>query len=404
MQLNRAFSRLWAAQAVSDFGALISREGLPLAAVLSLGAGPVQLGVLAAARAAPAVLVGFGAGRIVDRGSRRAILIAADLGRAAVLVLVAVAALGHHLTAVWLYLAAALVRALSDLFDVADHAILPALVARQQLLAANARLAATESAAEVGGPALAGVLFTLLTAPIAIGLNAVTYLASAALLAGLPRRAPSAPSPAGRSPPAPGLALAFASPLLRPLILASGASALAGGFFSALYILFAIRTLGLTPAMLGITIGAGGVGALAGAALAGPTARRFGFGPALIGAWLLSGGFAFLVPLAHGRWSGMAMLMLAQVLGDAAGAAALVHAKTVRQTAVADHELGRAAAAFTAVGGAAAAAGALAGGYLALGLGVRGALFAGSAGLLAAPLFCLVRPLRSLREVGAGQG
>ncbi|MDB5494052.1 MAG: transporter, partial [Phenylobacterium sp.] len=162
------FRRLWAAQAVSDFGARITRDGLPMMAVLALAASPAQLGLLAALAGAPALLVGLSAGGLVDRSRRRTLLIAADLVRAAVLVTLPLAAWLRVLGLGQVFAAAALVAAASALFDIADHAYLPSLVGRDRLTEANARIGATESLAEMGGPALAGLLFQWLTAPVAV--------------------------------------------------------------------------------------------------------------------------------------------------------------------------------------------------------------------------------------------
>src|SRR4051812_27243799 len=142
---DRDFVRLWLAQSVSAFGARITREGLPIAAILTLGATASQLGVLAALSYGPALLVGLAAGGFVDRSKRRGLMMGADLLRAAVLATVPVAALLHVLTLPQVYLAAALVGAASVLFEIADHAYLPGLVRREDLVTANSSLQTTES-------------------------------------------------------------------------------------------------------------------------------------------------------------------------------------------------------------------------------------------------------------------
>src|SRR5437879_1442119 len=176
------FLRLWAAQTVSDFGARITREGLPMMAVLGLAASPAELGLLAALASGPALLVGLAAGDFVDHTARRPILIATDLARAAILITLPLAAWLHLLSMLQVYAAAALVGASSVLFDIADHAYLPGLVGKSLLTDANAKISATESVAEMGGPALAGLLFQWLTAPVAVAVNAATYVLSALLL------------------------------------------------------------------------------------------------------------------------------------------------------------------------------------------------------------------------------
>ncbi|HEY0437481.1 MAG TPA: MFS transporter, partial [Phenylobacterium sp.] len=179
------FLHLWGAQSVSDFGAWITRTGLPMMAVLGLAATPAQLGILSALASGPALLVGLAAGDFVDHTPRRPVLIAADLARAAILITLPIAAWLHLLSMLQLYAAAALVAAASVLFDIADHAYLPGLVGKAHVTDANAKLSATESLAEMSGPAVAGILFQWLTAPIAVAVNAATYLVSALLLAGI---------------------------------------------------------------------------------------------------------------------------------------------------------------------------------------------------------------------------
>ena len=137
---DRDFLKLWAAQAVSSFGARITREGLPMTAILALGAGPAVLGILAALSYGPAVLVGLAGGGFVDRRRRRPILIGADLVRAGVLITLPIAAWFHLLSLWQVFAAALLVGAASVLFDMADHAYLPGLIGTERLVDGNSRL------------------------------------------------------------------------------------------------------------------------------------------------------------------------------------------------------------------------------------------------------------------------
>lgn len=399
------FMRLWSAQAVSAFGARITREGLPLAAVMTLDATPAQLGVLAALSMGPGLVVGLLAGGFVDRRRRRTILIGADLLRFAILMTVPVAAWLQLLTIEQLFVVAGLVGAASVLFDLADNAFLPSLIEREQLMEGNSKLGVTDSVAEIGGPALAGVLFQLLTAPFAIAVNAVTYLLSAVLLGGI--RAREAPDVQAEdevrhwgSDLAFGWRAIMAQPLVRPLLLSTMVQSLFFSFFGGLYALWAIRNLGLTPAALGVTIAVGGVGALLGAVLATRATKALGIGPAIIVCGLVSAASAFLIPLApaHPVW-GMAFLMGAQLIGDAFGVAAIIPATTLQQTVIDQRALGRVGAIFHVARGGLAVLGALLGGWLATVIGVREALFIACAGGAIGPLIVLASPLRHLRTV-----
>ena len=401
---QRDFLRLWGAQAISAFGARIARDGLPLAAVLAIDARPAQLGLLAALATGPQVLVGLTAGGLVDRSRRRRIMIVSDLGRAAVLASVPLAAWLHLLTITQLYLVAAAAGVGNVLFDLADHALLPSLVARERLVDANAKLSLTDSLAEIGGPAIAGVLVQLLTAPIAIAANAASYLGSALLLGAI--RRPGAPIPAAAAPAnwledlRAGFGAIFGHPLLRPIWLMGVTASLFGSIFAPLYVYFAIKILGLTPAMLGLTIAAGGVGALAGA-LAGPwLARQAGLGVSIVAAAALTGVFALLIPQAKGTpATGMALLVVSQLGGDALAVAAAISIASVRQSVLPSGLLGRVGAAFHVGQGAAATAGALAGGLLGENLGVRPAMVIAAFGVMAAAVWGLASPLPRLRDL-----
>jgi MFS family permease len=400
---HQDFLKLWAAQSVSSFGARITREGLPLAAVLSIDAPPGELGVLAALTQGPALIVGLFAGGLVDRSRRRSILIASDVARAAVLLTVPIAAWFHWLSMPLLYGAAALAGMLSALFDIADHAYLPSLIGREQVMEGNSKLGITESIAEIGGPAFAGLLVQALTAPIAIAVNAATYLVSAAFLATIRGRE----NLAGRTERRPwhrnlaaGFAVIRAQPVLRVLFTLSLVTPLFGSFFSALYVLFAIRTLHLSPAMLGVTIAFGGAGAMAGAALARPLADRFGIGPAIAMLAFLSSLFALLVPLAMGKPAlAMAILIAAQLGGDSSGTAFIILARSLRQMIGPGRMLGRVAAVFQVTSGAVGVAGALAGGALAQTIGARTTLLIAAAGYFLLPIIVAASPLSRLQAV-----
>ncbi len=399
---NADFVKLWSAQAVSAFGARITREGLPMAAVLMLGASPGQIGVLAALTRGPALVVGLMAGGMVDRSRRRGLMIAMDLVRVALLVTIPLAAWLHWLSMAHLYLAAALVGAASVLFEIADHAYLPSVVEPPDIMIANARLSATDSVAEVAGPALAGVLFQWLGGPYAIALNAMTYLASAGFLGGIGKREPKPEvgqkSRWGRDI-VDGLRGTLDEPCVAPLLFMEGSNALFGAFFSALYVLFALRVVGLNTALLGLTVACGGVGALAGAFIAPRLARTIGVGPAIAASAVAAALSMFLIPLApSSRTGGMGFLICAQLLGDALWVTAGILASSLRQVLLPQAVLGRVAATFQAVAGGLGVIGALLGGSLGGTIGVRPTLFIAVSGLLVGPLVVAFSKLRTYRS------
>src|ERR1022692_1172224 len=157
------FLKLWGGQAVSQMGSSITDAGLPLTAILMLGASPLQMGLLSGAGAAVILVFGLFAGAWADRLRRRPLLIFADLGRAAVLGTVPLAAAFHRLSMGHLYLVAAASSLLSVLFEVSYQAYVPFLVDRENLVDCNGKLALAGSVAEVAGPSLTGVLVAWIT-------------------------------------------------------------------------------------------------------------------------------------------------------------------------------------------------------------------------------------------------
>jgi Na+/melibiose symporter-like transporter len=398
------FLKLWAAQSVSSVGARITREGLTFAAVMSLGATPAQIGLLAAFIRGPAIVIGLTAGGVVDRRRRRPLLIGSDIGRAVVLASMPIAAWLHVLTMTQVYVVGGLVAALSVLFDIADHAYLPSLIAREQLVEGNAKLATTDALAEIGGPALYGILFQFLTAPIAIAVNAATYVFSAAALGAIRAQEPPPPPQLAQSQVSivqdfrAGLAAVLGDPSVRPLLLIATASALFGAFFSSLYIIFALRQLHLSAAMLGATVAVGGVAAMFGASFAAPLIRRLGLGPVFVIGGLIAGAGSLFIPLAHGGpLVGMLMLMLAQLIGDSFGTVSEIAERSLRQSLVATHLLGRVGGVFAVAPGITGIAGAILGGWLGGAIGIRPALFIAAAGLFLASAIGLWSPLLRTR-------
>lgn len=392
------FLRLWGAQIISALGSRITRTALPLLALLTLQATPSQIALLAALEVGPGMLVGLCLGGTVDRSAKRPLLIGADVARALLLLTLPLAERLGTLSMPQLYVVAAAVGAATSLFQITDNSYLPALVGKPLLVEANARLEATESVAEAAGPGLAGVLVQALTAPIAIGLDALSYLGSALWLA----RIQTAEKPAAAPTSSPGLLADIAEgfraclthPLIRPVLQAEAVMYFFGGFFLALYLPFTVETLGLGPATVGLIIGVGGMGAFVGSLLARPLARRR-IGAAMGGSLLVGLGANLLVPLAEhaGAWA-VPLLVAQQLLGDALLGAYVVLALSLRQWALPEQVLGRANATFHGVTGSLLAAGALLAGAMAEARGTAFCLWVGAGGaLLAVPLLWFGSPL-----------
>ena len=397
---HREFRRLWAAQIVSAFGSRITRTALPVLAVVALDQGDGAMGALAALQLGPMIAVALVAGGFVDRGSKRRILVAADVVRALLVASLPIAAWLGALTMVHVDLVAAGVGAATSLFRIADGAFLPILVGRDHLAEGNAKLEATEATAEISGPAAAGVLIAVLGAPLAVLIDAATYVWSAAFLSGIRTRElahEAAHASSLRADLAVGVRAVFGPPVIRRLVIAEMALAVTGGFFAALYAPYCLRELDLSTATFGVVISFGGVGALIGAVLARAVPRSAGLGRVLVATTVIVAGASFLIPAA-GAFGGAAMIALLvahQLIGDGAMVVYTVNAVTLRQTILPHEQLGRANAAILACTFSLMLAAALAAGALGALIGTRAALVIGPAVGLVAP--CVLVSLRALR-------
>jgi MFS family permease len=393
------FLKLWAGQTVSIFGTMLTRIALPMAALLALNSSPLEQGLLMAVEAGPALAVGLFAGVWVDRLRRRPLMIAADAARAALLVTVPAAALVGALSMGHLYAVAALGAAFTAVFDAAYPAFLPSLVGRERLVEGNGKLGASASLAEMGGFAAGGALVQLLSAPLALAVDAATFVVSALSLAWI--RAPEPePAPAARRETVAreigeGLATIARDPTLRALVGCATTMRLAGGAFGAMYVIYAVRDLRIEPTAVGVIAACGGVGSFVGALLAERALERFGARVTLVVGFGVGGALQLLVPLAHGpAFVAGLYLVGAQVFGDALMTVGLVNDVSLRQSIVPDRLLGRVSATANMLGVAAAPVGALAGGVIGQFVSPRMGLFAGAAGLALSCLWFVFLPVR----------
>jgi MFS family permease len=402
---NGAFLRVWSAATISVFGSFVTRIALPFVAILTLHAGPIEVAVLRSLDLVAALLVGFVAGAWVDRLRRRPVLIWADLGRAVLLGSIPVAAIGGWLTLPQVFVVSALAAVLTTFFDVADRAYLPTVVGRADLVRANGALAATSSAVEFAAFGVAGFLVNLLTAPIAIAVDACSFVVSAVLLGTIRRPEPPPPPASEREPVVheirEGLRLVVRDPVLRGLAWGTMGLAAMWGVFGATWLLFVTDDLHLDPAVIGVVAALGGFGSLLGALLAERAVVRFGLGRVVLVSLLFAALGNLLIPLAP---PGLPLVAIAcligqQLIGDTAVTVFDVTEVSVRQARVGDRQLGRVNATVRVAMVTAQLAGTLVGGVLAEVIGLRGAA-------LLAPVFALLgawalfrSPVRGLRHL-----
>lgn len=394
------FIKLWAGQAVSLLGSQVTLLALPLTAVLALHASPAQMGLLLAVGSAPALL-GLFAGVLVDRTRRRPLLIGANIGRAALLALIPLAALLHALRLEYLYLVAFLVGGLTVVFDLAYTSYLPTLVEETQLVEGNSALESTSSLAGLAGPGLAGLLVQALSAPLAIGVDTLSFLLSALSLGLIGRLERALPPPKNRASIwgdiGEGLRVVIETPTLRVLV---GASAIFNLFDSALmgvYVLFITRGLGLPPAVVGVVFTVGGVGGLCGALGAGWLATHLGLGRTLVGGVLLAGVAELCIALAHGP----IVVAAAEAAVECGALVYGVNNVSLRQALVPYCLQGRVSGTVRFVSKGVIPIGAIAGGAVGDRYGLRAAVLIAGLGTLLAFVWIALSPVRALRGAPA---
>lgn len=381
--------------AVSAVGSRITRTALPVIAVGALAASPAEAALVGALGWGPGALIGLFGGGWIDRRSKRGLLVAADLARAALVLTVPLAWWLDALTLLHVAAVAGAVGAASALFQITDNTYLPELVGHDDLIDANATIEATDAVAEIGGPALAGGLIRVLGAPLTVIVDAVTYLWSAALLLTIAPTPPAAAARGAATHPSvwtdlrAGMGTVWHDLVLRRLLLVDAVTHVSSGFFLGLYMVFVLRDLALSEATVGVIIGCGGAGALLGALLA----PRLGRGPrpaTLAALVLIQAGAALLIPAARGPTAAViALLVVHQLVGDGARTAFHVQAVTLRQRRLPPALLGRGNGAFHAVMTLSLLTGALASAVLAEAAGTRTALWLGLGAGLLAPLALL---------------
>ena len=398
------FMKLWLGGTVSRFGSQITFLALPLTAVIALDATPLQMGILTAAGAVPSLVFGLGAGVWIDRRRKRPIMIATDYGRAILLLAVPVGAILGILRIEYLYAIALAIGLLNMLFSIANRSMLPSLVARDELVEANSKLAVGSSASEVAGPGIGGILVQLLTAPVALVVDALTFIASALAVQSI--RAPE-PQPEDSSSgqdftreALQGLALIWRSRVLLPIAGVVGGIAVFNAMFEAVWLLYVNKTLGLEPFTFGIMFSMGGVGLMLAALTADRVIGRVGVGRAIVIGVMMVGLSDLATPIVGGSVVAIIVVLTAASFLFSVGATVYgVALVSLRQAVTAIPLQGRMNGAMNSLEVGLVAIGALIGGVLGQTIGLRETLFLAAAGEIAAVLWVLFSPVWSQRDL-----
>lgn len=400
LRANPPFRRFWTGQTISLFGDQVTLLAIPLLAVVSLDAGAAQMGLLTAAELAPSLLFSVHAGAWADRyPSRRRLMLATDIGRAALLATIPVAALFGLLTLAQLYVVAFAAGSLGVVFFVSYNTLFVSLVGRDDYIDASSLLNGSRALSLVGGNGIAGVLVQVLSAPGALLADAASYLLSASFLRRISAVEPE-PAEADDEPGelAAGRRFIAGTPLMRACLGASATLNLFNAAFFALLVLFATEELGIGAAALGLALGVGALGSVLGTLIAGRLSRRIGFGRAVIVAFVLCPAPLLLVPAAGGsNLVTIPMVAAAEFLSGSGMMILDVGLGALFAALIPDHLRSRVSGAYMLVNYGVRPVGALAGGLLAAAIGLRPTMWIAAAGALAGVLWLLPSPMPRLR-------
>jgi MFS family permease len=401
------FVKLWTAETISQFGSQIGGFALPLVAIITLGATPFQVSALFVVEFAPFLLISLPAGVWVDRLPRRPILILGDFGRFAALLTIPIAYAFDALTIWQLYGVGFFVGVCTVFFDVAYQSYLPSLVDRTQLVEGNSKLEVSRSAAQLSGPALAGVLVEVLKAPFAILFDAISFLVSGLFVLLIGKREENVPTRAERkeakssmrSELREGLAWVLGNPYLRTISASTATFNFFGPMMFAILAIYLVRGLEMSPATIGAIFAAGQGGYLLGALFASRISRWIGVGPAiLVGA--LCEISQLLVPLAPQDANRAIPFLVAAGLIVSFGIVLYnVTQLSMRQAITPERLQGRMNSTIRFIVWGVMPIGQLTGGALATVFDLRTAIWVGAIGCSVAWLPLVIGPVKSLREI-----
>jgi len=400
LKAHPAFRRFWVGQTVSLIGDQITFIALPLVAVIELDASAAQMGYLTAAALVPALLFSLHAGALVDRRSRRRrMMIATDVGRGLLLVVVPLSAALGMLSLPLLYAVAFFSGVLSVLFMVSYNALFVALVPRDDYVGAMSLLNGSRALSSVVGPSLGGALVQALTAPVAIAVDAVSYLVSAFYLVRVEAVEPPGEE-AQKGLVLGGVRFIASSPIVRSALAATATLNFFDYAFLTLFVLYVTRSLGVSPGTLGLVLGAGAVGGVVGSLITSRVVRRIGVGPAFVAGCLMFPLPLLLVPLATGPQTLVLLMLLAAEFGAGLGVVMLdISIGAIFAAVIPDRFRSRVSGAYMTVNYGVRPLGALAAGALATAIGTRETLFVAAAGGCLAVLWLVRSPLLRLREL-----
>jgi|1186.fasta_scaffold04098_2 MFS family permease len=400
IRVNPVFRNFWTGEAISLFGDQVAMIALPLVAVLVLDASAAEMGYLTALGLLPNLLFSLHFGAWVDRiGHRRRMMIAADLGRAAAAATIPLAYALDELTMPQMYAVAFVTGTLSVLFFVSYSTLFVAVVPRDRYVEGNSILNGTRALSSMAGPSTGGILVQLLSAPLTVLVDAVSFLGSAVFLRRISPQEPPTASGEHAGITA-GIRYIVREPVIRASLGATATVNLFNFMFFALFILYATRALRVEPGTLGVVLGAGAVGGVIGSLVTGRVSRRIGIGRACALGCILFPAPLLLVPLAGGPEPAVLAFLFLAEFGSGVGVMMLdITLGSIFAAVIPDDLRARVSGAYMMLNYGVRPLGALAGGVLAASIGLRPAVWIATAGACAGVLFLLPSPVMRMREL-----
>jgi len=399
---NATYRRLWSSILISSLGGQVTMLALPLTAAVLLHATPTQMGLLTAMEIAPFVLFSLPAGVWLDRVRKLPVYVAGELLIGVTVATVPLAWALGWLSMPWLYAVGFLIGCVYTVAGTAAQIVLTQVVERDRLVEAHAKNALATSGSDVAGPGFAGLLIKLFGAPLALLVDAVLVIVSAAILRGIrvdERRTPRPDARFGREL-AEGLRFVAEHKLLVALAIAVGTWQLCQNAAQVVQILFATRTLGLSEHAVGLCYIALGAGTVTASVWGNRISRHIGPGPSMVLGFLVCGsGWLLLAVAPVGPW-GVAAFAATLALYGAGAVLAFINFLALRQAVTPEPMLGRMTSTMRWLILLPAGPGALIGGWLGEHHGLRSSLaFAGGVSMLlvlAAWRHPVIRGVRSL--------
>jgi MFS family permease len=399
---HRDFTRFWFADGVSQFGNQFSGFALPVLAVLSFKATPLDIGIIAALAVIPYPALGLFVGVWADRFRKRRIMVVCNLGRMVTLASVPIGYLLGVLSLTQLFAVSLATGVFSVFFDISYQAYLPILVDKGDLIEGNQKLQLSASGAQVAGPGIAGLVYQAIGGALTVAADSIGYLVSAVGLLTIRKDEP--PKVRSEGDPAPdffgemreGLQVVLGNRYLRMIAGSTATSNLGTNMVGAVMVIFALRTLHFTTTEFGFVGSIGAVGFLAGVIVVTRFTAKVGLGRILALSITVPGVFVFL-PLALIGYPFLVLAAVSFVVGLSVPAYN-VNQISLRQAITPDRLQGRMNATMRVIVWGTIPLGSLVGGLLGNDVGVVDTIYVGGAISALAGGWIILGPVVKLRR------